>query len=251
MFLPLLLYTVLMKLKQEGYGHPLLFGVLAVVLIFAISFGFLYRTASITDTKTTSDAKTFAKNINIFIQGNAYIPYDLHVVYPFSTASGNPQPIPSTVSYTKINYTSYRVCIAYKTGTGATDTTPDTSKLVIPNTHGRGQNCQVVRPYVDPIQISGSLKVCDQMVSKGNADNVENSGYISTIVADVTGNHELTLDKVANGVAGPFDITKNDKIYDASCNAIPVSKLHVGQPIYAFDADTGHHLLLQEKLTWH
>lgn len=195
------------------------------------------------DQTTYATARTIASQLNSSISGDNYIPDDL--------PTGSTLPNHSSVLYARLTYTTYKFCVTYRTGNAAQSSTPNTTSLEIPAGHIRGWNCQIIHPYVDPIQQTGSLYVCDNLVNKIYGDGYQSSGYIDALFTNVNNDLVIQLKKTDGRESGPFAIFPGDLIFDSQCRAIPASQIRIGQPMYVFNSDDGHQVFLQEALSWH
>lgn len=230
--------------KNGGFGITGTFLLVLVIAIVAIAGWQVWShdRDSKADAKTNLNAQQVAAALNKKVSDNAYIPTKLQA------AGIQPN---SNITFTKLDYASYQFCVFYKTSNGSPTNTATDQKLTVSTVHTKGQNCQSVHPFIDPIQISGSEYVCDVLIYKDYTDNTDNSGYIDNIINDSQKNTVIRLNGVARGTAGPFTIRSTDKVFNGICHSIPTTSLKAGDPLYIFTTTTGQHVVLQEKLTWH
>ncbi len=133
-------------------------GVLTLVLFV---FVLIQGQSAKADTKTYDEAQKAATALETYTSTKGTIPESL-------SAAGDTS-APSSVQYTKVSDSSYKLCVTYKAASGfsssdvtsrvlsgaygasyppATNSDTTTSYLYISPDHKKGQNCQTVKPYL-------------------------------------------------------------------------------------------------------
>jgi hypothetical protein len=112
---------------------------------------------------TKQDNTTYNKATDIANKLNSYV--DTNLTLPSSLSEAGINNVPSTITYTKINYTKYRFCVEYKTKSDNFDPYSAESQLLtasgyggnvnqvggsssfdlyIDSSHNKGENCQTI-----------------------------------------------------------------------------------------------------------
>ena len=136
------------------------FGVLMLVLVFAVTYVFSEAGAAKTDKQTDKTVEQISNKLESKIATTGEIPASLQ-------AAGVSDPA-STVTYTRLSTTKYKVCVEYKTASSGFDAGWGSLLLggafssanqpsfnsdhtyfdsTVEFNHKKGQNCQTVTPY--------------------------------------------------------------------------------------------------------
>ena len=239
------------------------FGVLLVLMVGCLIYVVSQAGATKTDRQTNDVVEKIASKLdtNISTVGDT----------PVSLQAAGINGVPSTIEYTRLSSSSYKICIDYKTGSSGFDagwsslllggiygstsnpTPSSTDKSyfdsTIEFTHKKGQNCQTVTPY-----IYSGLNDSGSSLNSNNGVYVTCSSYSQTymgrrtakIASINTANETINLDATytqtfedgSGFVSSPTTVqsmTYNTitSFYDPSCQKITAADLKPGQ-IVAF-----------------
>jgi type II secretory pathway pseudopilin PulG len=142
--------------KLRGYQIGLAaIGIFTLVLVGLVV---MRATAAAQDNKTDKAAQSIASTLNDYTLS--------HDTVPTSLTAANVKDVPSTISYTKLSATSYKLCMTYKAASSGFDATSTITSLAtggglssgfnsstgsgttdfleVPPTHHAGANCQTI-----------------------------------------------------------------------------------------------------------
>jgi hypothetical protein len=137
-------------------------GIFVVVVLFLVI-------SQAQDTK--DDTATYNRVVSISNSLNQFINADTATIYiPSTLGQAYISNVPSTISYQKLSSDSYKFCVDYKTSVtdfspsavatgiitntldGSNQTTGDNEYLYISPDHHKGNNCQIIKPYLLQVQ---------------------------------------------------------------------------------------------------
>ena len=198
------------------------FGVLMLVLVFAVTYVFSEAGAAKTDKQTDKTVEQISNKLESKIATTGEIPASLQ-------AAGVSDPA-STVTYTRLSTTKYKVCVEYKTASSGFDAGWGSLLLggafssanqpsfnsdhtyfdsTVEFNHKKGQNCQTVTPYSYNSNYNGFSSF-----SKTASSICENPA-VDLVNGDLTVSRIDTVSKTIY-----FDAA-NQYVYDKSGNLVP------------------------------
>jgi hypothetical protein len=237
---------------------------IGIIVLFMFTIGLVVYTASTgadakQDKKTADKMQEIASKIDSEITQSGEVPASLTVL--------KVKDVPSTITYTKVDASSYKVCVTYATagngfdagwtslvggalasrGYSGTDSTQqhdylDTTTLVY--AHKKGQTCQTVKPYGLGSSGYNYNSNSDNLTSTSNDYGAAQSnpakctglGSFSQIetgkitAVDAAGSTvQLTVTKTNKASSVEYDTIT--KAYDTDCKEIAITSLKVGDTV--------------------
>jgi hypothetical protein len=198
------------------------FGVLMLFLIFAVTYVFSEAGSAKTDKQTDKTVEQIANKLETKIAETGEVPATLEAAGITDAAS--------TVTYTKLSSTQYKVCVDYKTASsgfdagwgslllgGAFNSGPQNYNTdhtyfdsSVEFNHKKGQNCQTVTPYT---YSSGGYNVF------GGSSKTASSVCENPAQGLVSG--DVTVNRIDSATKTIYFDAANQYVYDKSGNLVP------------------------------